>query len=136
MARLISASDGVHSLNRFPSPDALKTTGEAGGEPGVANADGVDPLKHDWKQIIAKYAPKLKRIHVRVMRAEIMDSPNRSRMIFLIAVHLYEAGATRDEVAAVVWRSPYFVSKHGHNVDRLESELGRISDYLETRGRK
>jgi hypothetical protein len=124
----------VHSIDEFPqpSPDVRATTGPLG--PGVA--DGVDPTAHDWKQVIGKYEAKLKRIHTRVMRAEIMESFNRSRMIFLITVHLYEAGATRDQVAAVVWRSPYFLSKHGANSDRLDSELSRIENYLETKRRQ
>ena len=71
-----------------------------------------------------------------LMTADRMISgPNkRSQMIFMVVAELYDAGATRDEIAAVVWRSPYFVSKHDQSIDRLDSELIRIEDYLALKG--
>ena len=58
-----------------------------------------------------------------MMTVECMESPNRSRMIFMIVAELRDAGADWDEIASVIWRSPYFIDKHGESIDRLESEL-------------
>jgi hypothetical protein len=134
MARLITATDGVHSLDCFPqpSPDARATTGPQD----AGDAAEVDPLKHDWQTVVAKYAPRLKTVHRRIMTAVSLESPNRSRMIFMIAAELYDAGAEWDEIAAVVWRSPYFIDKHDQSIDRLESELRRIKKRLEIKDRK
>jgi hypothetical protein len=57
-------------------------------------------------------------------------------MIFMVVAELYDAGADWDEIAAVLWRSPYFISKQTQSIDRLEAELTRIKDYLTRKGRK
>jgi hypothetical protein len=44
----------------------------------------------------------------------------------MIVQSLHEAGASHDEIASVVWHSPYFVGKHGHSIERLEAEISRI----------
>ena len=86
------------------------------------------PDKHSWWAVVAKYRRRLRPRHVALMTADAMISgPNkRSQMIFVIAAELYDAGAQWDEIAAVVWRSPYFIDKHGKSIDRLDAELSRI----------
>jgi hypothetical protein len=49
----------------------------------------------------------------------------------MIVQALHAAGATRSEIAAVVWHSPYFRSKHGRRLDRLNAEISRIVSKLE-----
>lgn len=39
---------------------------------------------------------------------------------------LHEAGATLDEIASVVWGSPYFRDKYGEDRNALETEVSRI----------
>ena len=39
---------------------------------------------------------------------------------------LHEAGATLDEIASVIWSSPYFRDKHGDDLNALETEISRI----------
>ncbi len=39
---------------------------------------------------------------------------------------LHEAGATLDEIASVIWSSPYFREKYGDNQNALETEISRI----------
>jgi hypothetical protein len=44
----------------------------------------------------------------------------------MIVAALHHAGATPDEVAAVVWRSPYFIEKYAH----LEDRLGKLNEEI------
>ena len=39
---------------------------------------------------------------------------------------LHEAGATLDEIASVIWSSPYFRDKYGDDQNALETEVSRI----------
>ncbi len=39
---------------------------------------------------------------------------------------LHRAGATMDEIASVIWASPYFRDKYGEDPNALESEVSRI----------
>jgi hypothetical protein len=130
MARLLSSCDGVHSLDCFPQSETT-------GVPEVGLGE-VDPTAHDWRAVVDKYRRRLRPRHVALMTTEVMRSgPNkRSEMIFMIVAELYDAGADWDEIAAVLWRSPYFISKQTQSIDRLEAELTRIKDYLARQGRK
>ena len=86
-----------------------------------------------------KYRRRLKSARVRLMTTERLTMPetnNRSQVIFMITADLYDAGASRDEIAAVVWRSPYFIDMKCQSIDRLENELKRIEDWLEAKGHK
>jgi len=51
---------------------------------------------------------------------------NRSDRVFAMVAGLHEAGATLDEVASVIWTSPYFRDKHGADPVALETEISRI----------
>lgn len=137
MARLISSHDGVQPLDCFPQPSVRgATTAPTEGNGGAAE---LDPLKHDWRAVVEKYRRRLKSARVRLMATERLTMPetnNRSRVIFMITADLYDAGASRDEIAAVVWRSPYFIDKKCQSIDRLENELKRIEDWLEAKGHK
>ena len=68
-------------------------------------------------------------------RALIRDrkayEPDRSDQIFHIVVGLQEVGATLDEIACVVWDSPYFQDKHPDDIGALHAELSRILSKIE-----
>lgn len=99
-------------------------------QPRALRMFSVDPHKHDAERVIAKYKNKLSGSDRCQMEHRGVISPDRSRAIFMIVVALYEAGATPDEIAAVVWRSVYFVSKYGQLGDKrydvLDREISRI----------
>ncbi len=86
----------------------------------------VDPTKHDPDAVIRKFKAFLKPNRARLMRETRVMSHDRSRIIFMIVVALHEVGATPDEIGAVVWRSPYFISKHGTDRTKLSQEIIRI----------
>jgi hypothetical protein len=147
MAKLISASEGVHSLDAFPQPalTPVRARRSAPATTGVVGGVEVDPLAHDWREVVEKYRAspdargrRRSMAHVKMMMAaQMVSGPyKRSTMIFKIAAELRDAGMTWSEIASVVWRSPYFTDKHGQNSKRLTSELRRIEDYLESKGRK
>jgi hypothetical protein len=86
----------------------------------------LDPSKHDWKAVVRKYAGRMKHVRRRLIEQERVESPDRSRCIFIIVATLAEAGATPDEIASVLWRSPYFRDKHGPDSNKLGDEINRI----------
>lgn len=91
----------------------------------------VDPGKHDPDTVLRRYGNRL-HPKVRVLiRNRKAHEPNRSAQIFHIIAGLHEAGATSDEIACVLWHSPYFLEKHGRDVGKLNQELSRIIGKLE-----
>jgi len=56
---------------------------------------------------------------------------DRSGRIFSMVAGLHEAGATLDEIASVIWSSPYFRDKHGDDMGKLNEEIARIVRNLE-----
>ncbi|WP_306141481.1 DNA-primase RepB domain-containing protein [Roseibium sp. MMSF_3412] len=96
----------------------------------LADVD-ANPNKHDRLSVLKRYR---KNLHPKV-RALIQNrrayARNRSAQIFHIIAGLHEAGASSDEIAAVLWDSPYFVEKHGQNIQRLNDELSRVIGKLE-----
>jgi len=43
-----------------------------------------------------------------------------------MVTELFEAGATLDEIASVIWDSPYFLDKYGQNRKALERQISNI----------
>jgi hypothetical protein len=82
--------------------------------------------KHFWADVVEKYQGVLDRGRYLLMKDKRVVSGDRSRCIFMIVQALHAAGASPDEIASVVWHSPYFVAKHGHSIERLEAEISRI----------
>jgi hypothetical protein len=93
----------------------------------------VDPLAHNWREVIRRYRSKLAWKYLFRMEDNRVVSPDRSRIIFMIVAELDHAGASPDEIASVVWRSPYFVDKHGQSRRRLNEELSRILSKIRRR---
>jgi RepB DNA-primase from phage plasmid len=70
-----------------------------------------------------------KKVHPRVralMRDKRDYEADRSKVIFEIVASLHEAKAALREIAAVLWGSAYFISKHGEDIKKLNSEIERI----------
>jgi hypothetical protein len=94
--------------------------------PRISHEIEVDPHAHNWREVIRRYGSKLAPRHRRLMEDTRVVSHDRSKMIFIIVAELHRVGASPDEIASVVWRSPYFISKHGQSRQRLNEELSRI----------
>ncbi len=89
----------------------------------------VDPTRCQVAKVLRKFRGKL---HPRVMalarsKHAYKTESDRSKVIFEIVAGLYEAGATSDEIAAILWVNPYFRSKHGANRNALSDEISRIT---------
>lgn len=91
------------------------------------NVEGVD-----WRLVLQKYKQKMKYRVRRLCETNVVDSLNkdRSTMIYIMIAGLVSAGASRNETAAVLFRNPYFLSKHGEDLRALENEIDRISNKL------
>lgn len=86
----------------------------------------ADPNTHDRLTVLKTY---WKALHPKVrtlIRNRKAYEPNRSAQIFHMVAGLHEAGASLDEIASVLWDSPYFVDKHGHEIGKLNDEIGRV----------
>lgn len=94
-----------------------------------------DADQNDPAVVVKKYRKQYSHNIACLMTHNRVLSRDRSKCIFLIAKSLFEAEASNDEVAAVVWRSPYFRDKWGEDYQKLCEELTRIKQAVE-RGRK
>lgn len=91
----------------------------------------IDPFKHDPDKVLRKMKGKLDPTVLWLIRHKSERMPDRSKQIYFMVGGLYEARATRNEIASVVWRSPYFQSKYGEDLVALQSEILRIVAKLE-----
>lgn len=95
-----------------------------------------DPAKHDWRKVVQKFKPKIRPRYWALMLDRTVKSPDRSRCIWMIVAALRAAGASPDEIASVVWVSPYFQSRVAQQADAsksLDREINRILNKLETK---
>ncbi len=118
--------DGRSPISRWPKTSAEP---EQMGEQLTLNAH-----KHDWKEVVKEYRELLKKRGAYSLSIAIHEYPgDRSRVIHKLVASLHSVGASPDEIAAVVWRNPYFISKYGHFKDRyakLDEEVSRILSKL------
>ena len=123
---------GARTVANIP-PTFFTTTSHAGrGNAAIIReTEYFEPEASDWRAVIKKYQTEYSHSIRRLMKHDRVRSPDRSKCIFLIASALFKAGATDNEVASVVWRSPYFQSKYGENYTRLAEELTRIKTSIE-----
>lgn len=92
----------------------------------------LSPLGHDWRQVVKKYAKHISHETRRLIEHDrVVGAPDRSKLVFKIGMSLFKAGADEDEVASVVWRSPYFTSKWGEDYHKLNAEIARIKAAFE-----
>ena len=85
----------------------------------------ANPFKHGRYSVAEEYRERLSSAAYQTMRHRTVIRYHRSRTISMIIHELKHAGASMDEIAAVVWRSPYFISKHGQKLDRLKTVLSQ-----------
>jgi len=95
---------------------------------GAAEPEGLDmkPHAHDPLAVLRKYRSKLTASTRALIRHNRVMAPDRSSRIFAMVAGLHEAGATLDEIASVIWSSPYFRDKYGEDQSALETEISRI----------
>jgi hypothetical protein len=94
----------------------------------AADPKGVamNPVAHVRHAVLKKYRLKLDVSTRHLIAHDQATAPDRSRRIFAMVAGLHQAGATMDEIASVVWGSPYFREKYGEDLEALERELSRI----------
>lgn len=108
--------------DRPPLPEIVRAM-EAG--------EFVNPDAHDPQEVFKKYEKKLHRKARALIRHTRVTEKDRSSCIHLMIASLHEAGASPDEIASIMWNSPYFTEKHGYHLDRLDGEISRITSKLE-----
>ncbi len=86
----------------------------------------MNPIAHERLDIWRKYRSKLSASARTVIRHNNVLAPDRSKWIFVMVTELFEAGATLDEIASVIWDSPYFLDKYGRNRKALERQVSNI----------
>jgi hypothetical protein len=86
----------------------------------------ADPGKHDRDAVLKRYGKDLHPKVRTLIRNRKAYEPDRSAQIFHIAAGLHEAGASPNEIAAVLLDSPYFVEKHGRDINKLNEEIARV----------
>ncbi|WP_245584657.1 DNA-primase RepB domain-containing protein [Salipiger mucosus] len=91
----------------------------------------LDPHAHSKMEVWKKYRRKLDASTSSLIRHNTVRAPDRSNRIFAMVAGLHEAGATLDEIASVIWASPYFRDKHGDNLSRLVREIHSIIGKVE-----
>jgi hypothetical protein len=91
----------------------------------------ANPGKHDRDAVLKRYGKKLHAKVRTLIRNRKAYEPDRSACIFHIIAGLHEAGASIDEIAAVLWRNAYFLEKHGSDINKLNDELSRVIGKLE-----
>jgi RepB DNA-primase N-terminal domain len=91
-----------------------------------ANPDLLCPNK-----VFEKYRKKLHLKARALIRHTRVIEKDRSSCIYFLIASLRKAGASRNEIATVLWHSPYFIEKHGQDVSKLNDELSRVISKLE-----
>lgn len=86
----------------------------------------INPDQHDRLDILRKYHSKLSSSARTVIRHKRVMAPDRSKWVFVMIAELHEAGATVNEIASVVWSSPYFREKYGDNLKALERQVSSV----------
>ena len=96
----------------------------------IAEVD-ANPIRYNRLDVLKKYGKDLHPKVRTLIRNRKAYEPNRSVQIFHMIAGLHVAGASHDEIASVLWDSPYFVDKHGRDVEKLNDEIGRVIGRLE-----
>lgn len=85
-----------------------------------------DHTAFTWDEVLKKYRRVLDPKARSLIRDRRVYEADRSEQIFHMVVGLYEVSASIDEIASVIWGSPYFQDKYHGNVVALHAELARI----------
>lgn len=109
----------------------LPLKGERKSWPDLLADIDADPGKYDRDAVLKRYGKKLHAKVRTLIRNRKAYEPDRSGCIFHIIAGLHEAGASADEIAAVLWCNPYFLEKYGSDINKLNDELSRVIGKLE-----
>ncbi len=90
------------------------------------NPTTMNPHAHDRHSVLKRYRRKLDVSTRHLIQQNHVMTSDRSGKVFAMVAGLHKAGATIDEIASVVWTSPYFRDKCGEDLEALERELSRI----------
>lgn len=114
--KLIHALAGAVSLEKFVSaaPATERRDSEIRFDGEVA------------RDILKRYRHKIGCEVSQLIVAKKAIRPDRSKRIFQIVTALAEAHASQNEIAAILWENPYFLSKWGKDETALRSEIERI----------
>lgn len=83
-------------------------------------------LDRDPTALFKKYRKLIRHVKTRMMlRHRKVLVRDRSVQIFTMMKGLFEAQIPWDDIACLIWHSPYFQSKHGTNQTALEAEIQR-----------
>jgi hypothetical protein len=93
----------------------------------------VRPSRHSPDEVVEKYRRRIPHHVIRLVEDGRVIGRDRSARIFVLITAFHKAGATPDEIAAVLWSNVYFVSKHGKSLTRLNAEISRVVSKLEGR---
>jgi hypothetical protein len=105
-----------------PSFNAESRAGRASRfNPALINLDA-----HDRHSVLKRYRRKLDVSTRHYIAHDQVIAADRSTTIFAMVIGLHKARATIDEIASVIWSSPYFREKWGEDFEELEQELSRI----------
>ena len=110
-----------------PALIASPSRGRLGGD---ADFD-VDPYRFDPREVLRRYGRDMHLKAKLLSRTRYATPGQRSENIFCIGANLRRAGASSDEIAAVIFASADFRSKHGADLSRLNDEVLRICEKVE-----
>lgn len=85
-----------------------------------------DHKAHKRLDVLKKYRRDLDPKARALIRDKRVYEKDRSDQIFHMVAGLHEVGATADEIASVIWNSPYFQDKYPGDLNALRAELSRI----------
>ena len=86
----------------------------------------MNPKVHLRLDVLKKHRRRLDLTAIQLIRHNKTYAPDRSAQVFHMITSLHEAGATIDEIASVIWDSPYFQEKYPDDVGALNAEVSRI----------
>ncbi|WP_338445851.1 DNA-primase RepB domain-containing protein [Pelagerythrobacter marensis] len=92
---------------------------------------GVDPSRYDPHEVMRRYRRSMGLVAGTLMTARIVMRTDRSGAVYQIVSAMATAGATDDEIAAVLLVNPYFTSKWGSDVGEAERQILRIRNLVE-----
>lgn len=105
-------------------PEIIGANGKRKG----TNASVLD-LDHeafDKADVLGRYRRGLDPKARALIRNKKAYEPDRSAQIYHMVKSLHDAGASSDEIASVIWNSPYFQDKYPDDIRALHAELSRI----------
>lgn len=83
-------------------------------------------IKQDPKTLYKRYRRQIKHIKASaLLRHPRVMLPDRSAQIFTMMKGLFEAEVPWNDIACLIWHSPYFQSKHGSDCNALKAEILR-----------